>query len=76
MKSAYHIIKCQCTKKERAFFLFLAGTKLAFFTYETAHTFSFISPPISALCYSATGISYRDQTSLDLTLTSLEQRCT
>lgn len=76
MKSPYHIIKCQCTKKQRAFFSFFGRNKTGFFTYETPHTFSFISPPISAPRYSATGISYRDQTSLDLTLTSLEQRRT
>lgn len=30
MKSPYHIIKCQCTKKQRAFFFSPKGTKLAF----------------------------------------------
>lgn len=77
MKSPHHIIKCQCTKKQRAFFyiyFFQAGTKLALFTYETAHTFSFSSPPISTLHYSATGISYRDLASPALTPTSLERR--
>lgn len=61
-------------QKAKGRFFFLGRNKAGFFTYETAHSFSFISPPISALYCSAIGISYRDQTSLDLTLTSLEQR--
>lgn len=48
-------------QKAKGIFFFPKRNKTGFFTYETAHTFSFMSPPISALYYSAAGISYRDQ---------------